>query len=174
MVLPLMQTDQPPLGQQAMNDYDDILISIRRIMRAIDLQSKRLVKMSGLTAPQLVVMQALRRDGKVSPSSVARTVALSQATITSILDRLEKADLVRRERSETDKRIVYACLTTEGQKRLEEAPELLQAGFLRQYRQLEEWERTMLVSALQRISTMMDAEDLDASPILDIGEIEKP
>ncbi len=173
MVLPLMQTDQPPLGQQAMNDYDDILISIRRIMRAIDLQSKRLVKMSGLTAPQLVVMQALRRDGKVSPSSVARTVALSQATITSILDRLEKADLVRRERSETDKRIVYACLTTEGQKRLEEAPELLQAGFLRQYRQLEEWERTMLVSALQRISTMMDAEDLDASPILDIGEIEK-
>ncbi|WP_417460406.1 MarR family winged helix-turn-helix transcriptional regulator [Kordiimonas sp.] len=156
-----------------MNDYDDILISIRRIMRAIDLQSKRLVKMSGLTAPQLVVMQALRRDGKVSPSSVARTVALSQATITSILDRLEKADLVRRERSETDKRIVYACLTTEGQKRLEEAPELLQAGFLRQYRQLEEWERTMLVSALQRISTMMDAEDLDASPILDIGEIEK-
>ncbi len=173
MVLPLMQTDQPPLGQQAMNDYDDILISIRRIMRAIDLQSKRLVKMSGLTAPQLVVMQALRRDGKVSPSSVARTVALSQATITSILDRLEKANLVRRERSETDKRIVYACLTTEGQKRLEEAPELLQAGFLRQYRQLEEWERTMLVSALQRISTMMDAEDLDASPILDIGEIEK-
>ncbi|WP_417458239.1 MarR family winged helix-turn-helix transcriptional regulator [Kordiimonas sp.] len=156
-----------------MNDYDDILISIRRIMRAIDLQSKRLVKMSGLTAPQLVVMQALRRDGKVSPSSVARTVALSQATITSILDRLEKANLVRRERSETDKRIVYACLTTEGQKRLEEAPELLQAGFLRQYRQLEEWERTMLVSALQRISTMMDAEDLDASPILDIGEIEK-
>ncbi len=173
MVLPLMQTDQPSLGQQAMNDYDDILISIRRIMRAIDLQSKRLVKMSGLTAPQLVVMQALRRDGKVSPSSVARTVALSQATITSILDRLEKANLVRRERSETDKRIVYACLTTEGQKRLEEAPELLQAGFLRQYRQLEEWERTMLVSALQRISTMMDAEDLDASPILDIGEIEK-
>lgn len=174
MVLPLMQTDQPPLGQQAMNDYDDILISIRRIMRAIDLQSKRLVKMSGLTAPQLVVMQALRRDGKVSPSSVARTVALSQATITSILDRLEKANLVRRERSETDKRIVYACLTTEGQKRLEEAPELLQAGFLRQYRQLEEWERTMLVSALQRISTMMDAEDLDASPILDVGEIDKP
>ena len=156
-----------------MNDYDDILISIRRIMRAIDLQSKRLVKLSGLTAPQLVVMQAVRKEGKASPSSVARNVALSQATITSILDRLEKAELVRRERSDTDKRIIYACLTAEGQRRLEEAPELLQAGFLRQYRRLADWERSMLESSLNRIAAMMDAEDLDASPILDTGDIDK-
>lgn len=154
-----------------MTDYDEILISIRRITRAIDLQSKKLVKQTGLTAPQLVVMQSIRKQGRLSPSAVARDVALSQATITSILDRLEKAHLVRRERSSTDKRIVYACLTSEGQKRLEEAPELLQSGFLRQYRKLEDWERSMLVSALQRVATMMDAEDLDASPILDVGEI---
>ncbi|MFC4347553.1 MarR family winged helix-turn-helix transcriptional regulator [Kordiimonas lipolytica] len=154
-----------------MSDYDDILVSIRRITRAIDLQSKQLVKQTGLTAPQLVVMMAIRKEGRASPSTVAREVALSQATITSILDRLEKAGLVRRERSESDKRIVYACLTADGQKRLEEAPELLQAGFLRQYRKLEDWERTMLVSSLQRVAAMMDAKDLDASPILDIGEI---
>ncbi|WP_262690847.1 MarR family winged helix-turn-helix transcriptional regulator [Kordiimonas aestuarii] len=171
--LPVRQQDTPQPDPEAMNDYDDILISIRRIMRAIDLQSKRLVKLSGLTAPQLVVMQVLRKEGKASPSLVARNVALSQATITSILDRLEKADLVRRERSDTDKRIIYACLTNEGQRRLEEAPELLQAGFLRQYRMLEDWERSMLESSLKRIASMMDAEDLDASPILDIGDIDK-
>lgn len=57
----------------AMTDYDDILISIRRIMRAIDLQSKRLVKQSGLTAPQLVVMQSLRKAGKASPTLWQRT-----------------------------------------------------------------------------------------------------
>ncbi len=157
-----------------MSDYDDILISIRRITRAIDLQSKKLVKQTGLTAPQLVVMQAIRKHGQVSPSAVAREVALSQATITSILDRLERATLVRRERSATDKRVVHACLTAEGQKRLEEAPELLQAGFLRRYRKLEDWERAMLISALQRVATMMDADDLDASPILDVGEIANP
>lgn len=168
---PLNRLALSSMSEQAMNDYDDILISIRRIMRAIDLQSKKLVKQTGLTAPQLVVMQAIRKVGRASPSVVAREVALSQATITSILDRLEKAELVRRERSKSDKRIVYACLTTDGQRRLEEAPELLQAGFLRQYRKLEDWERTMLVSSLQRVATMMDAEELDASPILDVGEI---
>jgi DNA-binding MarR family transcriptional regulator len=171
--LPVIHDKASQPDPDAMTDYDDILISIRRIMRAIDLQSKRLVKQSGLTAPQLVVMQSLRKAGKASPTLVAKDVALSQATITSILDRLEKAKLVRRERSETDKRIVYACLTEEGARRLEEAPELLQAGFLRQYRQLADWERAMLESSLKRIAAMMDAEDPDASPILDIGDIDK-
>ncbi|TNE62620.1 MAG: MarR family transcriptional regulator [Alphaproteobacteria bacterium] len=154
-----------------MNDYDDILILIRRIMRAIDLQSKQLVKQSGLTAPQLVVLQALRREGRAAPSAVAREVALSQATVTSILDRLDRAGLTRRERSDADKRVVYACLTEAGERKLAEAPELLQSGFLRQYRMLQDWERSMIVSSFQRVAAMMDAEDLDASPILDVGDI---
>lgn len=156
-----------------MSDYDEILVSIRRITRAIDLQSKKLVKQTGLTAPQLVILQSLRTTGRMSPSSVAKEVSLSQATVTSILDRLEKGGLVRRERSTEDKRIVYACLTSDGLKRLEEAPELLQSGFLREYRKLEDWERAMIISAFQRVATMMDADDLDASPILDVGEIGK-
>lgn len=156
-----------------MNDYDDILVAIRRIMRAVDLQSKKLVKLSGLTAPQLVIMQVLRKEGSMAPSAIGRSVALSQATVTTILDRLDKAGYTRRERSEKDKRVVYACLTAEGLKKLEEAPELLQAGFLREYRKLQEWERSQLIASLQRVAMMMDAEDLDASPILEVGEIEK-
>lgn len=156
-----------------MADYDDILISIRRIMRAIDLHSKKLSKSSGLTAPQLVLMLALRKNGPMAPSAIAKEVSLSQATITSILDRLDKAGFTRRDRSMEDKRVVHACLTPQGQKKIAEAPELLQSGFLREFRKLEEWERTQLVSSLQRIATMMDAEDIDASPILEVGEISK-
>ena len=154
-----------------MSETEDILVAIRRIMRAIDLQSKRLVKSSGLTAPQLVIMQYLRKYGNSKPSVIAKEVALSQATVTSILDRLDKAGYTRRNRSTEDKRIVYACLTGEGMDKMTEAPELLQAGFLREYRKLEGWERTQLVSSLQRVAAMMDAEDLDASPILEVGEI---
>jgi len=155
-----------------MTDHDEILIALRRITRAIDLQSKRLVKKSGLTAPQLVVMQALRKEGQMSPSALAKTVSLSQATITTILDRLVKQELVSRDRSEKDKRVVLACLTDAGLKAAQAAPELLQAGFLREFRKLQDWERGMLITSLQRIAEMMDAEDLDASPILETGEIE--
>ncbi|WP_300527483.1 MarR family transcriptional regulator [Maricaulis sp.] len=157
-----------------MTDHDDILIALRRITRAIDLQSKKLMKKTGLTAPQLVVMQVLRREGKMSPSALAKAVSLSQATITSILDRLVKHDLIMRERSETDKRIILACLTDKGLQAAAAAPELLQSGFLREFRKLQDWERGMLIASLQRIAEMMDAEDLDASPILETGEIDPP
>ena len=108
----------------------------------------------------------------MSPSALAKAVSLSQATITTILDRLVKQGLVRRDRSDTDKRVVLACLTDAGLETAQAAPELLQAGFLREFRKLQDWERAMLIASLQRIAEMMDAEDLDASPILQTGELE--
>jgi DNA-binding MarR family transcriptional regulator len=154
-----------------MSDTDDVLIALRRITRSIDLQSKKLSKTSGLTVPQLVILKALRKEGRLSPSAIAREVSLSQGTVTTILDRLAKSGLIQRERSDTDKRVVLASLTEDGQSAVAAAPELLQAGFLREFRRLKDWERGHLISALQRIAEMMDAEELDASPILETGEI---
>ena len=148
------------------DDHDEILIALRRITRAIDLRSKELLKRTGLTAPQLAVLQTLRRQGALSGRAVAEAVSLSQPTVTSILDRLERDGLVVRKRSEADRRVVHVRLTESGRERVGAAPELLQAGFLREYRRLDDWERHMLIAALQRIAEMMDAQDLDASPIL--------
>lgn len=157
-----------------MSDHDDILIALRRIIRAVDLRSKRLVKETGLTAPQLVVLRALNQHGSLKPSTLAREVSLSQPTITAILDRLERAELVQRVRNPDDRRAVLAQLTDKGMATATSAPELLQSGFLRSFRELESWEQHMLIASLQRIAELMDAADVDASPILDAGEITPP
>lgn len=154
-----------------MKDYDEILISLRRIMRAADLHSQKLMKESGLTAPQLLVMQAIEKEGSPSTSTLARSIAVSQATMTRIIDRLERAGLVRRDKSNMDKRVVNISLTDTGRTKLESAPEPLQAEFLREYRKLDDWEQQMLKSSLLRIAKMMDAEDIDAAPILQAGAI---
>ena len=154
-----------------MKDYDNILISLRRIMRAADLHSQKLMKESGLTAPQLLVVQAIEKEGSPSTSSLARSIAVSQATMTRIIDRLERAGLVRREKSSTDKRVVNISLTDAGRTKLESAPEPLQEEFLREFRKLEDWEQQMLKSSLLRIARMMDAQDIDAAPILQAGAI---
>lgn len=154
-----------------MNDYDEILIALRRITRAIDLHSKKLMATSGLTSPQILVLQTLRKHGTMSASALAKEIMLSQATVTTILERLEKSGLIHRVRSETDKRVVQISLTASGAERLDSAPELLQAGFLREFRTLKDWERSQLVSSLQRVGEMMDAEDIDAAPILEAGEL---
>lgn len=140
-------------------------------MRAADLHSQKLMKESGLTAPQLLVMQAIEKEGKPSTSTLARHIAVSQATMTRIIDRLERAGLARREKSRTDKRVVNVCLTESGYDKLKQAPEPLQAEFLRRFRDLEEWEQQMLKSSLLRVAKMMDAEGLDVAPILQAGAI---
>lgn len=156
-----------------MSNIEDVLIALRRVMRATDLHSKHLAKTTGLTSPQMLLLQTIRDKGEVTIGELAQEMSLSQATVTSILDRLEKRELVYRERSSTDKRKVHAYLTEEAQAVLQEAPIPLQEHFTKQFNDLQEWEKTMIVSSLQRVAQMMDAEHIDASPVLDVGTIDR-
>ncbi len=155
-----------------MKQLEQVLISLRRVIRATDLHSKQLVKTTGLTAPQLLLLQAIRDRVDGTIGQLAKHISLSQATVTTILDRLEKRDLVKRVRSTTDKRKVHACLTDKATEILKEAPVPLQEHFAEQFNDLEAWEQTMIISSLQRIAQMMDAQDIDAAPVLDVGSLD--
>jgi len=157
-----------------MSRQDNILIAVRRIVRAVDLHSKKLMKTSGLTLSQRVVLQTLAQQGPATPSAIAREVSLSQATITVILDRLGERALISRERSQTDRRNVVVDLTDAGRQILSEAPEALQANFLKSFDELADWEQHMLIASLQRLAELMSAEDVDAAPILDVGDVRHP
>lgn len=145
----------------------EVLISLRKIIRAIDLRSRRLMQEAGFTGPQLLVMQALARAEEITAGDLAKQVNLSQGTITSILDRLEKRELVKRIRSDTDRRRVFVSLTDEGRERLSVAPTLLQERFIQRFAELKEWEQHQMLASLQRLAEMMDAQDIDAAPVLD-------
>lgn len=157
-----------------MTQHNDFLIALRRITRAIDLHSKQLAKQTGLTVPQLLVLQEVGKSGRARPSDVARSVHLSQATITSITDRLVRAGLVERERSAVDRRTVDIVLTEAGAGKLDAAPALLQEEFQSAFDGLEDWERAQLISSFQRIAAMMDAGAIDAAPILEVGDLSPP
>ena len=160
---------------EAVSQEEQVLINIRQIIRATDLYSRQLSKKVGLTAPQLLILQAIRDLGAVSISKLSTEVSLSQATVTTIIDRLESRDLVARHRSTIDKRVVHATLTEEGEAMVIQAPIPLQDVFSKRFDALEDWEKSMIVSALQRVATMMNAEDIDASPVLHVGgSIEQP
>jgi DNA-binding MarR family transcriptional regulator len=150
-----------------METYDQVLVSLRQIIRAIDLHSKKLERESGLTGPQLLVMRLIGVHGEVTSGVIAREVSLSQATVTTILDRLERKGMLKRERSADDKRKVIVTLTEAGGTALENAPTLMQESFIRAFNQLEDWEQSLILSSLQRVSDMMNATDLDAAPLLD-------
>lgn len=151
-----------------MEECDTILMSIRRITRAVDMHSKRLVKTSGLSIPQLLVMQSVRRHGDVAIGIIANDVCLSQATVTTIIDRLESQGYLRRERSQQDRRIVHVALTFLGDSKLDDTPELIQGDFVEAFRQLDRWEQQMLLSTLDRVARMLSVEAPDATVARDV------
>ncbi len=153
-----------------MEIHDQVLVSLRQIIRAIDLHSKHLERESGLTGPQLLVMQSISQFDLVTAGQIAREVNLSQATVTTILDRLEKKAYVNRERSQEDKRKVLIRLTEAGKLILKQAPTLLQESFINNFEGLEEWDQNLILSSLQRVADMMRAGHLDAAPLLDSSD----
>lgn len=151
-----------------MEKHEELLTSIRKVIRAIDLHSKQLNKSSGLTGPQLLIMQEIARQKGVTASQIAKQINLSAATVTNILDRLENRGLIERVRSSEDKRRVSLFLSEQGRNALIDAPQPLQDHFIQQFCSLADWEQSLLLSSMQRIANMMDASELDAAPVLEI------
>ncbi|MCU7554408.1 MarR family transcriptional regulator [Alteromonas sp. ASW11-19] len=154
-----------------MRKEEELLVALRRVIRAVDLRSKQLSKSVGLTGPQLLVMQNIQEKPGIMVREIAENINLSPATITNILDRLEARDLAKRIRSTTDKRKVGVFVTERGSVALQDAPRPLQEHFIDRFNQLKEWEQSQMVATMQRIATMMDAEDIDASPFLEVGNL---
>ena len=154
---------------------EDALIALRQIQRRTEQASKRLAGMAGLTPSQLLVMQILSERGETSAGELSKLTQLKHATITSLADKLVARDLISRRRFDTDRRRVWLSLEDAGQDVIKSAPDLLQDTFETRFNTLPDWHQSMLVSALERVAALLDAEDLDAAPILDIGDLaEKP
>ncbi len=161
-------------GYDGMMSSNEILVALRRIMRAIDLRSKALEKQVGLTVPQLLVLQVLNEADRLNVSEIANAVNLSQGTATSIVQRLVAKGLVSKQGSSSDRRMVMVALTARGKSKLAASPELFQEKFTERFEQLDSWEQKMLISAVERIAAIMNAEDVPAAPILQVGEFTAP
>ena len=145
---------------------DEILIAIRRVIRAVDVHSRKLNQNYKLTGPQALVLKKIHASRSITPGELARMVSLSQATISDIIKRLEQRGYVRRIRDLADRRKIMLQITNPGRNVIKRAPPLLQEEFTHRLCRLENWEQTLLLSSLQRVASLMDAEELDASPIL--------
>ena len=150
--------------------WHEVLVSLRRIIRPTDLQSRRMDKACGLTIPQVMVLRAIDDLGDVTVRCLSDHVSLSQATVTTILDRLESKKLALRVRSLVDKRVVNAQLTGAGRQVLADAPLLLHEKFIARFDALNAQEQKQILDALKQVAVMMDAADIDAAPLLDLNK----
>jgi DNA-binding MarR family transcriptional regulator len=150
---------------------DQVVVALRRIVRAIDLHSRHLAQEFGLTGPQVVLLRELVRHGEMHVAELAKSVNLSHATVTDILNRLEKRGLIERTRSIVDRRRIMVMPTKQAISLIEKSPPLLQEEFSQRLTRLDDWEITQILSVLQRVALMMDAQEVEASPLLATGSM---
>jgi DNA-binding MarR family transcriptional regulator len=150
---------------------DDALIALRQISRATSSGSRKLAKASAISVSQLIALQEIRRADTLSPSRLAESMSLSRGTITILMRKLEARGLVMRAPDASDKRRHFFSLTPMGETVLDDAPEMLHEVFTASFGALPAWEQSMITAALERVAALIDADELDAAPILDTGEI---
>jgi len=134
---------------------EEILITLRKIARAMSIYSKSLDKHYGLTSPQLLILHELFQSDQIAIGEIARKISLSQATVTDIIDRLIIKGLVTRTKSSLDRRQVLIKITSNGKDIINKKPSLLQKDFLAKFDELQKWEQHLLLSSVERVASMM-------------------
>lgn len=150
---------------------NDALIALRKIQQRTDQASKILAQTVGLTPSQLSVLQLLQERGQMSVGDIAVITHLKHATITALVDKMVERAFVSRCKYEEDRRRVWLKLEPKGQEAIESAPNLLQETFSERFENLPRYQQAMLVAALEQVASILDAENIEAAPVLHTGAI---
>jgi len=143
-----------------------VLTSLRRIIRAVDIHSRKLNREYGITTPQMICLVTLSERGPITLSALAKEVSLSLSTVNGIVDRLEAKALVQRTRDLKDKRKLNLEVSLKGREIAGSAPSLLQDRLATTLSRLPELEQAAIALSLEKVVSLLNAEHLDASPNL--------
>lgn len=151
----------------------EIMDNIRRVFQVVNEQSKRVERETGLTGPQVWGIKVIAEQGTIRVSDLARKMYLHPTTVVGILDRLEKRGLVRRSRSEEDRRVVDVALTEEGRVLVARSPEVASNKITHGLESLSVPELTIIYHGLDRLAGILGATGIPPT-LIGTSEVNLP
>ncbi len=149
------------------NNYEHrILSALRRVIRGVDIYSRKLNTELGLTTPQLLCLHVLAQSESLTLTDLAKTVNLGVSTVNGIIDRLEAKQYLTRTRSSEDRRKVSLQISPAGEEIVAKAPSLLQDKLSASLSQLAESQQIAITESLEQVVELMEVGTVDASPNL--------
>ena len=98
-----------------------------------------------------LVLTVLGEDGPVPISALAERTGSANSTVSGIVDRLEKLGLARRQRSETDRRVIYVCATEKYNALRAKAATDVSGYFSSLLSGMSQEDRAMIAAAFQKL-----------------------
>ena len=146
----------------------NIFSNLRKIINTVDLYESKLKEKIGLNASQLSCLLVLDSEGSLQLSRLSKKVSLSPSMITSIVDQLEKKELVIRNRLSTDRRVILIELTEKGKEVVKTAPPSFQEQLVKSLNYLKEEEKHSIFENLSRLLSIIVSEVLIDSTLLGV------
>jgi len=148
--------------------YSEVMISVRKIVRAINLESKRIEKNLGISIPQLLTLKHLNEqsDYKSTMRHLKDFLSLNASTVTGIVARLEAKGYIARLPDPNDKRSTPIVLTSKGNELIKKSNESLHERISRNLDRISDEEYLIIVQSFETITNFLNIEDVDAAPII--------
>jgi len=166
------QTGDHPPGSRELTAPDvRIVHALRRLLRALEINSRRLAAETGVTSAQLSCMKMLDLPDVDTATEVARRVHLSPSTVVGILDRLEDRKYITRKRDGRDRRVVRVTLTREGKTLVRKTPHPVRNLLELQHNGLTEADAGHIADALEKLVGVLGATEFEVdSPYADLSD----
>ena len=112
-----------------------------------------------LTYPQTIVLAILESDGPMPISALAEAAGSANSTISGVVDRLEKMELVQRLRSDADRRVIFVATTEKFQHGLIQMQHTASSQFGQALAQLSDEEQQTIREGLELLNRALQSDD---------------
>lgn len=153
-------------------NFTDILIKLRKIVRSVNLESKRVEKQFGVSIPQLLCLQFLadQNEYRANAKQLKEFLNLNASTVSGIISRLEKKGFVAKLPKLNDKRITWISLTVKGMEILKNAPITFQQKLSEKLQELPPEKIKTIIEGIDLLTKLMEVEEMEAIPIVTLED----
>lgn len=141
----------------------EIVESIRRLYRAVYLDSSKMSRRYGLTGPQSGVLRMLSQFGPMSSAELSRKLFVTPSNMTGIIDRLERKDLAQRIRKPGDRRVALINLTEAGEELSRYLPDPIEKKLISGLADLDPEHVGDIQGAMNQLLNLIDAKEISGA-----------
>ena len=145
------------------NGSSDLLMTYLRVSQHMSRLFREHFGRLHLTFPQALVLSVLGEEGPLPISALAERTGSANSTVSGIVDRLEKLELARRERSGLDRRVILVAATGQYETLRQRAVTDVGGYFSSVLATLSQEERAMVAQALSKLDEALLAKEQEGT-----------
>lgn len=141
--------------------FDDYIKKIdeafQKMMKQISIEFEKDLDYE-ITPHQFFILKLLRENTQVSSGELAEIIGVKPSAITAIVERMEKLNLVKKEKSKKDKRIHVIKLTIKGVEKYEISKKKREVIINKYMSKLENDELKQLLNIYEKLAEIVEKE----------------